>query len=264
MAADHYGQLTGSLRSALLTVITPVEHVAALPKALYVRATTDFTNINALEFENKQLKTELLLIRAKQQQFANLKLEVKRLESLLGTTGKMTSQSVQIANVTFYSNNPLTQFLTVDKGAIEGVKQQYTVIDSKGVMGQIVQTTATSSRVLLITDPEHQIPVRIQRTAQRGILRGTGYDDTELRFIPRNSEVKLGDILESSGLGGVFPSGYPVAVITKIEDSGDNPYLEITADPIAQLYQSHKVLIVSEKEIEPETASDQTGDVDAD
>jgi len=246
MAADHYSHFMGNVRSVLLTTINPIEQIATLPKQIYLLATTDFTNINALKVENQQLKTELLLVKAKQQQFANLQLEVSRLESLLGTAGKMNAQSLQIATVTFYSNNPLSQYLTLDKGQIKKVAIQQTVIDSEGIMGQIVSTTPTSSRVLLITDPDHQIPVRIQRTGQRGILSGTGHDTTQLGFIPKNSLVEIGDLLESSGLGNVFPAGYPVAVVTQIEDKAGNPYLEITATPIAELHQSHKVLILSQ------------------
>ncbi len=246
MAADHYGQLMGSFRSMLLTTITPIERVATLPKQLYQLATTDFSNIDALKLENQQLKTELLLVKAKQQQFLNLQLEVSRLESLLGTAGEINTQSLQIATVTFYSNNPLSQYLTLDKGQLKKVVEQQTVIDSKGIMGQIISTTPTSSRVLLITDPDHQIPIRIQRTGQRGILSGTGHDTTQLEFIPKNSMVEIGDLLESSGLGGVFPAGYPVAVITQIENKAGNPYLDITATPVADLSQSHKVLILSQ------------------
>ncbi|VAW44140.1 Rod shape-determining protein MreC [hydrothermal vent metagenome] len=246
MAADHYGQLMGSFRSLLLTTITPIERVATLPKQLYQFATTDFTNIDSLKLENQQLKTELLLVKAKQQQFLNLQLEVARLESLLGTAGEINTQSLQIATVTFYSNNPLSQFLTLDKGQLKKVSVQQTVIDSKGIMGQIISTTPTSSRVLLITDPDHQIPVRIQRTGQRGILRGTGHDTTKLGFIPKNSLVEVGDLLESSGLGGVFPAGYPIAIITQIESNAGNPYLDITAAPVANLSLSHKVLILSQ------------------
>jgi len=246
MAADHYGQLMGSFRSLLLTTITPIERVATLPKQLYQLATTDFSNIDALKLENQQLKTELLLVKAKQQQFLNLQLEVSRLESLLGTAGEINAQSLQIATVTFYSNNPLSQYLTLDKGQLKNVTEKQTVIDSKGIMGQIISTTPTSSRVLLITDPDHQIPIRIQRTGQRGILSGTGHDTTQLEFIPKNSVVEVGDLLESSGLGGVFPAGYPVAVITKIENKAGNPYLDITATPVADLSQSHKVLILSQ------------------
>ncbi|HHS99898.1 MAG TPA: rod shape-determining protein MreC, partial [Thiomicrospira sp.] len=207
MAADHYGKILGNVRSALLTTLTPIERAATFPQQVYNLVTTDFTSINALERENQQLKTEILLLKAKQLQLTNLELQVERLERLLGTTGKITNQNVQIATVIVYSKNPLSQFLTLNKGALDQVKKQQTVIDSHGIMGQIIKTTPTTSRVLLITDPDHQIPVRIQRTGQRGILNGTGHDNVQLNFIPVNSEVKVGDIIESSGLGGVFPAG---------------------------------------------------------
>ena len=250
IAADHYGQILGSVRSALLTTLSPIERVATVPQHIYQLITTDFTSINSLEMENQQLKTEILLLKAQQQQLTNLELQVERLESLLGTTGRITNQTVQIATVTFYSSNPLSQFITLNKGSLDQVKNQQTVIDSSGIMGQIIQTTPTTSRVLLITDPDHQIPVRIQRTGQRGILNGTGHDNAKLNFIPANSEVKVGDIIESSGLGGIFPAGYPVAKITQIEIQGDNPYLNISATPVAKLNQSHKVLIISQEEAE--------------
>lgn len=250
MAADHYGQILDNVRSVLLTTLTPVESVATLPKHVYKLVTTDFTSINSLEIENQQLKTEVLLLKAKQQQLTNLQLQVERLESLLGTTGKITNQTVQIATVTFYSSNPLSQFLTLNKGSLDHVKKHQTVIDSQGIVGQIIQTTPNTSRVLLITDPDHQIPVRIQRTGQRGILNGTGHDNVQLNFIPVNSEVRSGDIIESSGLGGVFPSGYPVAKVSQIAMQGDKPYLNISATPIARLNQSHKVLIISQQEDE--------------
>lgn len=250
MAADHYGQILGSVRNVLLTSLTPIERAATFPQQSYNLITTDFSSINTLERENQQLQTEVLLLKAKQQQLINLELQVQRLESLLGTTGKITNQSVQIATVTFYSSNPLSQFLTLNKGNLDNVKKQQTVIDSQGIMGQIIQTTPTTSRVLLITDPEHQIPVRVQRTGQRGILSGTGHDNTQLGFIPVNSAIKEGDILESSGLGGIFPSGYPVAKISQIETQGDNPYFKVTATPIAKLNQSHKVLIINQQDDE--------------
>jgi len=248
MAADHYGQILGNVRSALLTTLAPIERVATFPQHIYSLVTADITSIEALQRENQQIKTENLLLKAKQQQLANLELQVERLESLLGTTGRITSQKLQIATVIFYSNTPLSQFVTLNKGGLDQVKKQQTVIDSAGIMGQIVDVTPTTSRVLLITDPDHQIPVRIQRTGQRGILQGTGHDTTQLNFIPVNSEIKVGDTLESSGLGGIFPAGYPVATVTQIETQGDNPYFKISAVPIAQLNQSHRVLILSQKE----------------
>lgn len=248
MAADHFGQILGNVRGALLTTLAPIERVATFPQHAYTLVTTDFTNIDNLERENQKLRTENLLLKAKQQQLTTLELQVERLQSLLGTTGRITNQELQIANVIFYSNTPLSQFITLNKGALDEIKKQHTVIDSLGIMGQVIELTPSTARVLLITDPDHQIPVRIQRTGQRGILQGTGHDTTQLNFIPVNSEIKKGDILESSGLGGIFPPGYPVAKVTQIETQGDNPYFKVSATPVAQLNQSDKVLILSKKE----------------
>lgn len=245
MAADHYGQLLGSVRSALLTTLNPIEHLAQLPSQVYTSVTQDFTSIDELRQENNKLKTELLLLKAKMQQHANMQLEIERLQSLLGTTGKVANQQVQIASITFFSSNPLSQFISLNKGQLDKVKPQQVVIDEQGIMGQIVDTTPSSSRVLLITDPDHQLPVRIQRTGQRGILTGTGHDQVALRFIPKNSALQIGDLIESSGMGKVFPEGYPAARITQINELKDDPYLEVLAAPVAKLRQAHKVLILS-------------------
>lgn len=252
MAADHYGQILGNVRSVLLTTLNPIEQAATFPKQVYNLITTDFTSMDELKLENRKLKTEILLLKAKMQQHTNMELEIARLEGLLGTTGKMDNERVQIATVTFFSSNPLSQFITLDKGQLDKVGLRQVVIDEQGIMGQIINSTPTTSRVLLITDPDHQMPVRIQRTGQRGILAGTGHDAVSLTFIPKNSAVEVGDLIESSGLGNVFPAGYPVARITKINNLEAEPYLEIIATPVAQLREAQKVLVLSNAAEEPE------------
>jgi len=250
MAADHYGQILGNVRSALLTTLNPIEQVASFPKQLYTLIHFDFASTDELKLENRKLKTEILLLKAKMQQHTNMELEISRLEGLLGTTGKMNSQRVQIATVEFFSSNPLSQFLTLNKGSLDKVGERQVVIDEQGIMGQIINSTPTTSRVLLITDPDHQMPVRIQRTGQRGILAGTGHDAVSLAFIPKDSAVEVGDLIESSGLGKVFPAGYPVARISKINSLDSEPYLEIIATPVAQLREAQRVLVLSnEKEV---------------
>lgn len=245
MAADHYGQILGNVRSALLTTLNPIEQAATFPKYIYQLTSSDYSTIGELKLENQKLQTETLLLKAKMLQFKNLELELARLEGLLGTTGKMDNKRVQIATVEFFSSNPLSQFITLNKGSLDDVEIQQVVIDEQGIMGQIINNTPTTSRVLLITDPDHQIPVRIQRTGQRGILAGTGHDSVTLTFIPKNSSIEVGDLIESSGLGRVFPAGYPVARVNKIDHLKAEAYLEITATPVAQLREAQKVLILS-------------------
>lgn len=252
IAIDRYGEMANQVRSALLAGLTPIEQIAAYSKNVFRSLDADrLANLDELKRQNELLATEVLLLKARQQQFVNLQQEVTRLEALLGTTGKVVDHKIQIATVTQFSSNPISQYMTLSEGSDDQVEPQNTVIDANGVIGQIVHTTPFSSRVMLITDPEHHLPVRIQRTSQRGILSGLGYDQTSLRFVPQNSSVQIGDIIETSGLGGVFPSGYPVATITQIERIDSAPYLTITAQPVSEFNKSHKVLILKHQKVPP-------------
>lgn len=247
ISADRNSHFMVDFRSALLTILDPIERIAQTPKQVYQNLTTDFTSFDELKLENERLKTEMLLLKAKQQQLIKMEQEVGRLRALLGTTGRVNNSTFQIATVNFFSSNPLSQFITINKGSLDDVAPQQTVIDAQGVIGQVVSTTPSSSRVLLITDPEHHLPVRIQRTGQRGILSGSGHDRTKLNFIPKSSEILVGDLLETSGLGGVFPSGYPVAVVSKVIRRDSDPYYKVYATPLGQLNQAQQVLILKQQ-----------------
>lgn len=247
MVMDHYSHLLSNFRNLLLTTIDPIERTATLPLDIYNWMQQDYTTINQLQMRNQQLETENLLLKAQQQQMGKLKLEINRLNRLLGTASQMSSSSVQIANVNSYSETPLAHFYTLNKGSLDGVKINQTVIDAKGLIGQITSLTPSSSRVQLITDPDIQVPVRIQRTGQRGILNGLGHNQLSLMFIPTSSSIKEGDLIETSGLGNIFPEGHPVAIVTKVNLLKGEPYYEIFARPMADLNLSQKVLILSKK-----------------
>ncbi len=246
MVIDHYSQLLSNFRNLLLTTIEPIEKAATLPLEAYQYFQQDFRTIEELKNKNQQLQTENLLLKSKQQQMTKLQLEVKRLNQLLGTASQLPSNESQIANINFYSRSPFAQFLTLDKGRLDEVKIQQSVIDSKGLVGLITQVTPTSARAQLITDLDSQIPVRIQRTGQRGILTGLGHNQLSLQFIPNTSSIIVGDLIETSGLGGVYPKGYPVAIVASLKNLKDEPYYEIMADPIAEINQVEKVLILSQ------------------
>lgn len=247
MASDHYGQYMGSFRSLLTTTLEPLERVAALPSQVHHWYMQGVTDQALLEKELLQLKTENLMLKAKLQRLDSLEMELDRLRRLLGTTGRMDMQSLKIASILHYSSSAVSQFLTVNKGAMDNVQANQAVIDAYGVMGQVVSTTPVTSRVLLITDQEHQLPVRIQRTGQRGILTGLGNDLVSLEFIPLDSSVEVGDVLVTSGLGGVFPAGYPAAEVISVSENPALPYLNIQAKPIADIHSSYEVLILSHR-----------------
>lgn len=245
MVIDHYSQLLYNFRNLLLTTVEPIERVAALPKEGYQYFQQDFQSIEELKKKNHQLETENLLLKAEQLQLDKLKLEVKRLNRLLGTASQMSSTDIQIATIKRYSRSPYAQFFTLDKGSFDDIQATQAVIDTKGLIGLITQVTPVSSRVQLITDLDSQIPVRVRRTGQRGILTGLGHNQLSLQFIPNTSSIIVGDLIETSGLGDVYPKGYPVAVISSVKNLKDQPYYAIMADPIAELNQAEKVLVLS-------------------
>ena len=245
MASDYYGQYMGSFRNVITTTLEPFERAADLPIQLHHWYMQGVTDLALLESELLQVKTENLMLKVRLQRLDSTELELDRLQRLLGTTGRMTTQSLRVASVLYYSSSPISQYLTINKGGMDGVKTNQAIIDAYGVLGQVISLTPVSSRVLLITDPDHQLPVRVQRTGQRGILTGLGHDRLNLDFVPLSSRVEVGDILVTSGLGGVFPPGYPAAEVTSVTQNPGMSYLTIKAKPLSDINSSYEVLVLS-------------------
>jgi rod shape-determining protein MreC len=244
MAADHYGQYLSQVRSAITTVLEPLERIASIPYQAHEWFLDQASEQARIEKELIQLRAENLLLKSRLQRLDDVELELERLQRLLGTTGRMSSSSIRIASVLNYSATPLSQFITINKGQLDGVRPQQAVIDANGIIGQIVSATPTSARVLLISDPQHQVPVRVQRTGQRGILTGIGHDLLSLDFVPQTSEVEVGDRLVTSGLGGAFPAGYPAAEVVEVKINPGQTYLSILAKPIADSHSAYEVLVL--------------------
>lgn len=255
MVTDHYTQMMSSVRTLLLTAIDPIEKIATAPQDVYQWLSQDFTTMNNLENDIKQLETENILLKAQLQQLNRYKIEVSRLNALLGTASQIPQNTSKIASVIGYSDSPLTHFLIINRGVADDVQRNSPVIDAKGLIGKTTRLAINSGRVLLITDPDSQVPVRVQRTGQRGILSGTGNDLMSLEYISNTSSIIIGDILETSGLGGVFPEGIPVATIATLKNRKDQPYFEIYAKAIASLNISNKVLILNSTLSDLPTAS---------
>jgi rod shape-determining protein MreC len=153
-------------------------------------------------------------------------------------------------------NNPYSHQIVINKGAINDVYEGQPVLDSKGIVGQIMQVSSTNSRVLLIADVTHAIPVRIARNNVRLVVSGSGsLDELLIQHVVHNSDLKIGDILLSSGLGNIFPEGYPVASITSIIRDEGRPFSQVKAKPIAQLDRlKYLLLLWSERTAENKQA----------
>ena len=231
-------------RSLLDAVGAPIFWVADLPMRLRDWSRTNIqSRTEALE-ENERLLRENLVLQGRTQQMAALQAENVRLRALLNSTA-MLRDDVLVAEILGVSPDPVRHQLVLNKGEADGVTVGQPLIDADGLMGQIVEVSALTSRALLITDATHSIPVQVNRNGVRAIAEGTGsLGALEVRQVSATTDIEVGDLLETSGLGGRFPGGYPVAVVTEIERDPGKMFAHVVARPSAALDRSRHVLLV--------------------
>ncbi len=190
------------------------------------------------------LEEDLLLLRAKTEKMAALTAENNRLRDLLGSAEKL-QDNVVVAELIGVDPDPGKHEVVIDKGTSDGVFIGQPLLDAKGLMGQVVGVSRYSSRVLLISDPSHSVPVQVARSNLRFVAQGTGaMSRLDLMYVQNTADVRTGDLLISSGLGGRFPVGYPVGIVNKVEHRGGKPFSSVTAIPSALLDRSRHVLLV--------------------
>lgn len=152
----------------------------------------------------------------------------------------------QLAEVVSVETNPLRQRLVVNKGARDGVFVNEAVVDTNGILGQVARVGPWSAEIILVTDPEHALPVEVTRNGLRSIAVGSGNSgELLLPYLAINSDVKSGDLLVSSGLGGVFPAGYPVATITGVRRENNQILAQVRAQPLAAVERDREVMLLT-------------------
>ncbi|MCG6872683.1 MAG: rod shape-determining protein MreC [Gammaproteobacteria bacterium] len=244
MALDNRSHYLVGVRSVLSVVLYPLQSIAAWPEAIADSGHRWFGERSELAHENQRIKEEQLLLKARLQRMVALKAENLRLRELLGAAEAAADEAL-VAEILEVSLEPFTQRVLLDKGASDGVREGQPVIDADGVMGQVVRVTPFRSTVILITDPSHAIPVYVKRNHLRGILYGTGSQYVlDLPHMTPMSDVRSGDELVTSGMGGRFPIGYPVANVTTVRADPNEAFLQIQATPLAGLDRSRQVLLV--------------------
>ena len=178
------------------------------------------------------------------QRFEHLRQENDRLRGLLGSPVHMDSKKV-VAEVMEVASDPFHQYVVLNRGSRSGVFVGQPVVDAQGVVGQVVQVSELTSRVLLLSDTSHGIPVRITRNDVRMMAIGTGsLDELELRHVAKSTDVRAGDLLVSSGLGKRFPEGYPVARVMSVEKDDGKNYATVIAQPLAALDRIRYLLLI--------------------
>jgi rod shape-determining protein MreC len=232
------------VRSAISTVVYPLQVTAAIPANIADWAKEVFSDRDEMREQIAVLNASNLLMSARLQKLHALERENMRLRDLLGSSFRL-QERVQVAELVTIDLDPFSQQVIIDKGKNYGVYEGQPVLDSQGVMGQVVETSPLSSRVILLTDPSHSIPVQVNRNGLRAVVRGRGLGEPlEMDYLPHNADVREGDLLVTSGLGGRFPVGYPVGRVKSVDFQLGHAFAKITVTPAANLATSREVMLV--------------------
>lgn len=234
------------MRRFLNNVVAPLQYVIDAPIQLFHQVSNDLVTRKKIQSENAMLRTQQVLLQAKLQRSAALESENRQLSQLLAATEHLKKQRFQLAWLLLVNADPLLNEVILDKGQSEGVKVGQPVLDANGVMGQVIAVNLLSSRVLLLTDFRSAIPVQDVRSDARGILVGRGrFAKLLLKNIPSTIDIKVNDLLVTSGLGGRYPAGYPVGVVSVLNTNMATQFASIEVDPSAQLNRNRPVLLIS-------------------
>jgi rod shape-determining protein MreC len=245
MVLDHGNQHLIQVRMALSVLLLPVEIIVSAPFELSRSASESMASRSSLIADNRRLNQEALIQNARLQRMAALEAENARLRALLDSTTKV-GDSILIAEIVSVDMSPYRNMIVVNRGSKKGVYAGQAVIDADGIIGQITRDRYYTSEAMLVTDIDHAVPVELARNRLRTIAVGTGkLNRLSLPFLPSNADVRDGDLLVTSGLGGKFPPGYPVGVIRRVNRITGQPFLEVDAEPAAALNRIREVLLVT-------------------
>jgi rod shape-determining protein MreC len=244
MAMDQRGQYVPRMRSAIESGLEPVYHLVGMPSRV-IRSISDYSrSYEAVVSENEALIQERFNSLAAVQQLEALHQENLRLRALLDATSGRSFE-FRFAEMVQVNLDPFSHRVVIDRGKQDDVFIGQAVLDGAGVMGQVVDVHTHMSNVLLISDPDHALPVQIARTGLRTVAYGTGETARlSLPNVPLQADVRVGDLLVTSGLGDRFPPGFPVAEVSLINRNAGGTFSEVDAHPLASLDRGREVLLV--------------------
>jgi len=251
MAMDHRGKYVPRLRAYADYLVEPVYHVVEWPVRALRGTWSFFQNTQSLLRKNDDLTDQLLGQQSALQRYAALEEENRRLRALLDGAD-MLDIEYQFAELVDVDLDPFSHRVMIDRGRDRNVEVGQAVIDGAGVMGQVEEVGLYLSRVRLISDPNHALPVQISRTGLRTVAFGMGNTARlSLPSLPREADVREGDLLVTSGLGERFPAGYPVAVIEVVDRAEGRMFAEALARPLAALDRGREVLLLKTPPMQP-------------
>lgn len=241
---DHRGGWLNQARKQASLLVQPLWMVAGWPGRIAESLYDDAGTLSQLTVENERLRNQLLVGSARIARLQTLAADNARLRELLGAT-RRGSLDVQLAPILDIDLDPTRQRLVLDSGSNDGVRVGQSVIDAGGVVGQVIAATPVHATVLLLTDPSHAVPVAVARSGVRLVAYGDGRTDAlRLPSIPLSSDIKVGDRIVTSGLGGRFPAGFPVGTITSLRPDDSRAFLLGEVHPAAQFDRGRDVLLL--------------------
>lgn len=251
MYADHTNnKFVRELRSVLLSFAAPIQYLSNVPAELSSWGKETVRSREDLTEENEKLQSQVLLLQRRVQKMIALTAENVRLRELLNSSARV-EDSVIVAEIIGVDPDPFRHEIIINKGSINDVAVGQPVLDANGLMGQVVEVGPFTSRALLISDSTHAVPVEVNRNGIRAIVVGSGHlNKLIVIHLPDTADLVVGDILVSSGLGGRFPYGYPVAEITRVEHDPGQSFAIVEAVPLSKLDRARHILIVLNQEAE--------------
>jgi rod shape-determining protein MreC len=244
MMLDHRSNYLDTVRMWLGTAANPIYTVVQAPSQAWGWVTGSFADRDRLRAENAELSEQLRVTRVKLLQFDSLRQENLRLRQVREASAGIGGRTM-IAEIMRVDVDPFRQRVRINKGAQHGVFPNQPVLDAFGIVGQVVQVDQYTSTVILISDTTHSIPIQVNRNGIRSIAEGTGESNKlSLPYLTVESDVKPGDLLVSSGLDGIFPAGYPVATVSKVERNPADTFALVEAKPLALLDRDREVLLL--------------------
>ncbi|MBD1569266.1 rod shape-determining protein MreC [Aliivibrio sp. S10_S31] len=258
MLADSRLNAFSDIRYLLNSFVSPIHYAANLPRTMFNGMYERFNSRNTLMLENQRLKQEMFVQNSNLLLMEQLKQENSSLRNLLGSPF-IRDEKKMVTEVMAVDSAPYTHQVMIDKGSVDGVYEGQPVISDKGIVGQINYVGAHNSRVLLLTDANNAIPVQAVRNDIRVIASGKGHlDMMQLEHIPTNTDLKVGDLLVTSGLGQRYPEGYPVGYISKIDNDNKRPFASIDIETTVEFDKLRYLLLVwpTGNELAPKEVSD--------
>jgi rod shape-determining protein MreC len=244
MVMDHKYKSLETLRAGLSVAIYPIQLLVEVPDTVSEWFSESLATRRHLQEENDSLHTQIFMQKAQMQKLASLEAENIRLRELLDSSFEV-GEKVIIAELLSVNLDPYKHQVVINKGQLDDIYPGQPLLDAEGVMGQIVHAGPYTSTAVLITDTAHAIPVQVNRNGLRSIAVGSGaIDRLDLPYIPNSADIQPGDLLITSGLGGRFPPGYPVAVVSAVQHDPGRTFSRVMATPLAHLNRSREVLLV--------------------